>query len=223
MLADTPDAATPITFEAEAEKPTRAPSRRKAPTRDAPAEAATEEPIDEPSEESEELEAVAEPEDAAVAAADSPEATEQPKKKRTRRGTRGGRGRKKPAITTAIGPAADEVAPDADGRKTPKIHVPSPELAAEPEPGVEHVAEEPEQSVDGRVDVDPADDQPKRKRSRRGTRGGRKRKKPAANGGTPEEAELAEVAVAVAEESPPEYVPMSEWIEDFDSRAPRPR
>jgi ribonuclease G len=223
MLADTPDAATPITFEAEAEKPTRAPSRRKAPTRDAPAEAATEEPIDEPSEESEELEAVAEPEDAAVAAADSPEATEQPKKKRTRRGTRGGRGRKKPAITTAIGPAADEVATDADGRKTPKIHVPSPELAAEPEPGVEHVAEEPEQSVDGRVDVDPADDQPKRKRSRRGTRGGRKRKKPAANGGTPEEAELAEVAVAVAEESPPEYVPMSEWIEDFDSRAPRPR
>ena len=48
MLADTPEAATPITFEAEAEKPTRAPSRRKAPTKDAPAEAATEDPIDEP-------------------------------------------------------------------------------------------------------------------------------------------------------------------------------
>ena len=46
-LADTPEAATPITFEAEAEKPTRAPSRRKAPTKEPVAEAAPEEPTDE--------------------------------------------------------------------------------------------------------------------------------------------------------------------------------
>ena len=96
------------------------------------------------------------------------------------------------------------------------------------------------------AEVEPAaDGQPKRKRSRRGTRGGRKRKKPATNGTAGEDAlteaiEDVAVAVAVAEpakavaepaktvdtpgaavdESPPaEYVPMSEWIEDFDSRS----
>ncbi len=63
------------------------------------------------------------------------------------------------------------------------------------EPAAEATAE-----VDGT-----ADGQPKRKRSRRGTRGGRKRKKPAANGGTPDEASRDRVEtgeVAVASESP---------------------
>ncbi len=81
---------------------------------------------------------------------------------------------------------------------------------------------------------------PKRKRSRRGSRGGRKRKKPAASGngdsaadgdddtpeadeGTPEGdvvASPSEAAVAVdgSDEGVPEYVPMSEWIDDFESR-----
>ncbi len=187
-LADTPQAATPITFEAEAEKPTRAPSRRKVSTKESVAEAAVEESVEETDDQPEELEAVAEPESAEVAEDEAAEAADAPpKKKRTRRGTRGGRGRKKPA-TTATSPATDEVAPETDGRKaTPRIHVPSPELAAEPEPEIEPAADvEPEQSVDGQADGDPvADGQPKRKRSRRGTRGGRKRKKPAANGGTP--------------------------------------
>ena len=216
-LADTPEAATPITFEAEAEKPTRAPSRRKASTKEPVAEAMPDESADEIAE------AIAEPEIHVGAEGEAAEAGEElPKKKRTRRGTRGGRGRKKPAAATATATAIeDEVAaPETDGRKTPRIHVPTPDLAVEAEPEPEAAAAEPE-SGEVRAELDAsADGQPKRKRSRRGSRGGRKRKKPAANGGTPEEA--AEVAVAIAEEPPPEYVPMSEWIEDFDSR-PRAR
>jgi ribonuclease G len=228
-LADTAEAPTPITFEAEAEKPTRAPSRRKTSTTEAVVEEApdelAEEPeeLAEPEEPEEKLDAVAEPEDTMVAEGDA--ADGQPKKKRTRRGTRGGRGRKKPAIAPSTD--AEVVAPESDGRKpTPRIHVPSPDLAVEQELVPEAEAEP---QADATVEVDgAANGPPKRKRSRRGTRGGRKRKKPAADGGTPEEAELAEstetadVAVAVAEEPPAEYVPMSEWIEDFDSR-PRTR
>jgi hypothetical protein len=85
-----------------------------------------------------------------------------------------------------------------------------------------------------------ADGQPKRKRSRRGARGGRKRRKPSANGdqielNTAEErvgigldgadpdsdGEPAAVAESVVDETVPEYVPMSEWIGDFDSRSRR--
>ena len=74
---------------------------------------------------------------------------------------------------------------------------------------------------------------PKRKRSRRGSRGGRKRRKPSANGSEetdadaelePEEAEPDEVVdgsplveSAVTPEAPG-YVPMSEWIDEFESR-----
>ena len=81
------------------------------------------------------------------------------------------------------------------------------ETAAETQPGVAEAAE----ANDGA---------PKRKRSRRGSRGGRKRKKPAAAGdgeaATEAEGDVAEVAV---HEGAPEYVPMSEWIDDFEARA----
>ena len=61
-----------------------------------------------------------------------------------------------------------------------------------------------------------ADGQPQRKRSRRGSRGGKKRRKPAANG----EPEAASADPAAGDgDQPEEYVPMSEWIEDFDSRS----
>ena len=231
-LADAPEAATPITFEAEAEKPTRAPSRKKTSAQEPHAEAAPEESEKERPEEPEapeELEAVAEPEAVAVPDADGPEAGEAPKKKRTRRGTRGGRGRKKPAAAAATAAAVEETKPESDGRKTtPRIHVPSPDLAVEakPEAETDPPGRPDEPPTEGTAEADgTVDGQPKRKRSRRGTRGGRKRKKPAANGGTADEAEpveAGEVAVAVAEEPPAEYVPMSEWIEDFDSR-PRAR
>ena len=84
------------------------------------------------------------------------------------------------------------------------------------------------------------DGAPKRKRSRRGSRGGRKRKKPVTSGNgdsaadgdedTPEADDVTpegdvvpspgEAAVAVdgSDEGVPEYVPMSEWIDDFESR-----
>jgi hypothetical protein len=86
------------------------------------------------------------------------------------------------------------------------------------------------------------DGQPKRKRSRRGSRGGRKRRKPSANGdqsghdtaeepgvvaideaGTSFESEPVTAAGAAPdmdtlEKDAPEYVPMSEWIGDFGQR-----
>ena len=64
---------------------------------------------------------------------------------------------------------------------------------------------------------------PKRKRSRRGSRGGKKRRKPSADGTQgPEPAPEAGTEPALAETGvateAPEYVPMSEWIDDFDGR-----
>jgi ribonuclease G len=151
---------TPITAEAEAEKPTRAP-RRKAAAEQAPAiekpkrrpkapaaEAVAEEPVEEQPVE-EQLE--------------EPAAEQKPKRK-TRRGSRGGRGRrKKTGVAAAASNGEAEAAPVAT------IHVPAPEL------GVEDGASTDDEAA-------PADGaQPvKKKRTRRGSRGGRnRRKKPA--------------------------------------------
>ena len=209
-----PDA-SPITFEAEAEKPTRAPRGKKEEIVD----------VDEAAPEEAEL---AEPEDDAAAVLEEEAATNgQPKKKRTRRGTRGGRSRKK------TGPAAvsedravEQPGVDTDGRQPPRIHVPPADLDAVMEPTdepVEVATESPpaetEDSVDGAT---------KRKRSRRGSRGGRKRRKPATVNGEETTADGEETPVdadeAPADKEPvvvadaPEYVPMSEWIDDFGSR-----
>ena len=159
-----------------------------------------------------------------------------PKKKRTRRGTRGGRGRKKPTATASEG-GADETPDDAGtGRPAqPRIHVPPADL----EVAAVAVDAPPDPiSPDGHDDQAPAvevalgpDGQPKRKRSRRGSRGGKKRRKPAAANGDAEgsvpdepaaeqpaaEAQLPEEAVVDGQ--PPAYVPMSEWIDDFDPRS----
>jgi hypothetical protein len=147
---------------------------------------------------------------------------EPPKKKRTRRGTRGGRARKKPATAVtpveSAGGAAETVGAP---KPAPRIHVPraEPVRAEKQEPAPEAaeadadaivVAEEPE--------VEPlADGAPKRKRTRRGTRGGRRRRKPSANGAPATTEETLE-PVAVEDAEPAEYVPMSEWIDDFESR-----
>jgi ribonuclease G len=167
-------AAGPITAESEAEKPTRAP-RKKAveepkaevekPAR-APRKKAVEEPKDEaekparaprkkapekPTAEAEQVEAVAEEPEAA-------EAPPKPKKK-TRRGSRGGRGRKKkPAAAAAEnGQAEQPVAAAAT------IHVPSPDLGKDGEA---------ESNADGEQPATP-----KKKRTRRGSRGGRNMRK----------------------------------------------
>ena len=222
-LADAAEGATPITFEAEAEKPTRAPTRRKATAQEVVTAAPSKEKTDSEFEAEIESDEADELEDAVAEAGDG-DGEERPQKKRTRRGTRGGRGRKK--LAAAAAPEGEAVVPEPAGRKpTPRIHVPVPEPAREPESELES---ERQAEVDSSADGDAAiDGQPKRKRSRRGTRGGRNRKKPATNGAA-DDAEATEnaeqetevaVGVAIAEESPAEYVPMSEWIEDFDSRS----
>ncbi|HJU47015.1 MAG TPA: Rne/Rng family ribonuclease, partial [Gaiellaceae bacterium] len=121
ILAGTVDAAAAITFESEAEKPTRAP-RRKAgeetvapePEAAAVAEPETPETPEEPEPEetgAEEVAVAAEGEEAATDGA-------APLKKRTRRGSRGGRKRKKkPAEAGAVAEAdggAVEAAAEAD-------------------------------------------------------------------------------------------------------------
>ncbi|MGI8478400.1 MAG: Rne/Rng family ribonuclease [Gaiellaceae bacterium] len=226
-LADSAEVSTPITFEAEAEKPTRAPSRKKAAAQEVAPTAPSETKVSE-AEADVELEAEVEDDEAdeleeGDALTEAGAGEEPPKKKRTRRCTRGGRGRKKPTAAGAIGEGDVVVQETAARKPTPKIHVPAAELPGEPEPETEP---DPElvAEVDPRADGDGVTEgEPKRKRSRRGTRGGRKRKKPAKNGmvGDAEttEAAGAGVAVAVIEEPPAEYVPMSEWIEDFDSRS----
>jgi ribonuclease G len=235
-LDDSAGPGSQITFEAAAEKPTRAPSRKK--VADGPAAAVEAEDLD-----VEDIE-LDEPEDAAAGSSEegATEAAEPPAKKRTRRGTRGGKGRKKPAA------AAATAAPGTDGeaaRSAPTIHVPPADLGVEPELRPEPLPAVDVDSSDAPAEPDAAsevaqDGLPKKKRTRRGTRGGRKRRKPSANGepaeaASPdsedegdthveqgrdpvEERPPAEEQSAAPAEEQPEYVPMSEWIDDFDSR-----
>jgi ribonuclease E len=161
-------------------------------------------------------------EDVTEAVADDgaePGADGHPKKKRTRRGTRGGRGRKKPETAVADDAAAADLADN--GRSAgPRIHVPPPDLeatadAGEPEPAVDVAAAKVDAAEAPAAESDaPA----KKKRSRRGSRGGRKRKKPATNGGDGAAAYgEPETAEPAGGDGVAEYVPMSEWIEDFDA------
>jgi len=256
---------SPITFEAEAERPTRALGRKK--TADESEVESTQE-----LEVEAELELEVEVEVSADAASD-PAVEEmpslelgdvqsdvqedgQPKKKRTRRGTRGGRGRPKSPATTATDEALEsgsstpkpKARPTAQPKPKPRIHVPPSESGSEQEPIAAVVAPpaESDAATEAGLDGDgAADGQPKRKRSRRGSRGGRKRRKPSANGdqataaaveesedvgphgsdpdvdGRPAEVRPRGSGPTPDESLPPKYVPMSEWIEDFDSR-PRP-
>ena len=226
LADDSAPIADPITFEAEAEKPTRA-SRAK---KEAPAavsetleaeETADAEPVEESLAEADDLEL---PEADEVGPAVGAEGT--PKKKRTRRGTRGGRGRKKPAAAAANADAdGGETSSPAEenGRPGPRIHVPPADLAT-PVDAIESETLEASDAEPGSSDTvgdgtETAEGPPKRKRARRGSRGGRKRKKPSvdADEETPTEPESERVEI-VAVEDAPEYVPMSEWIDDFDGR-----
>jgi ribonuclease G len=147
--------AAPITAESEAEKPTRAPRKKKVEAKPAAGR---------PVRESGPVEGVRgnrDEETADVEGTEEPVATEEepPKpKKKTRRGSRGGRGRKKKPAAAA---AENGQAEDAPAVAT--IHVPSPDLGQ-----ATHATADGEQP-------------PKKKRTRRGSRGGRnRRKKPAA-------------------------------------------
>jgi ribonuclease G len=176
----------PITAESEAEKPTRKPPAKKGKAQpDAVAE--TEEPQpeleleEEPEPEAEaDVEAVAEPEAPEPAAKAEPEAkAETPAKprKKTRRGSRGGRRRRKPAAAAAAAGAGNGAAPQEQGEdgQSPRIHLPDPQLGRE---------EDAEEAARVEAETEPAQDgaeQPKpKKKTRRGSRGGRnRRRKPA--------------------------------------------
>jgi len=121
-----------------------------------------------------------------------------PPKKKTRRGSRGGRGRKK-------APALE------DGQTTPE---PGPQPAPEqgqtpPEPVPEAAAEEEL----------PADEAPPKKRTRRGSRGGRGRKKPAA-AAVAAETNGAGEPEAVEPRRPTIHVPEPEAVGDNGDEAP---
>jgi ribonuclease G len=153
--------APPITAEELAEKPTRArrsrttkPKAEKA-AAEPVAERAVAEPVAEPETTGDE-----EPERDAEAVAE--DAAAPPKKKKTRRGSRGGRRRKKKPAA-AEQPTAEASANGEASEMPVLIHVPDPELGSTPAETA---------STNG--------EQPKRKKTRRGSRGGRRRKKPAA-------------------------------------------
>jgi ribonuclease G len=109
----------------------------------------------------EDAEAEEEPEAETSAPADGDQPVEKPKKK-TRRGSRGGRGRKKKTPAAAGAPTEGAAA---DGKPEAPV-----EVAAEPEAAAR----------DANGDA-PAEEKPKKK-TRRGSRGGRRRKKKPAEG-----------------------------------------
>jgi hypothetical protein len=70
--------------------------------------------------------------------------------------------------------------------------------------------------------------QPRKKRTRRGSRGGRRRKRASASDGGPTVADTGADGEPASPEGEadeaaraPAYVPMAEWIDDFDARAER--
>jgi ribonuclease G len=229
LISGGAEPATAITFESEAEKPTRAPGRRKTSDdlQDVLGEGETE------AETALEPDAALEPEaeiegedDAEPDAAESVDG-EPAVKKKTRRGSRGGRNRKKKPAEGANGAEPDTaVAADADAdeaveaaaadtepkRKAPRIHVPDfdRDEAATPKPRARTqtpVATEVPQEVDsvsenGAGAEDAVDGEPVKKKTRRGSRGGRNRKKkpPVAEAGE-NGAEAAEPEVAEAAEA----------------------
>jgi ribonuclease G len=198
--------AEPITFESEAEKPTRAPSRAKKPAElEVEETEQVEEPGEEPVEpEAGEVELDDEPEDEpeeAIEGETTSSADGAPVKKKTRRGSRGGRNRKKkPAGVAADDGAGPEEAvaavaesPDPAPMPTsPRIHVPDFELGGDEKPARKRSARKPvaveEDETAGPVaeavvvSSTEDGDAPVKKKTRRGSRGGRNRKKPAAAG-----------------------------------------
>ena len=176
----------PLTAEAEAEKPTRKPPARKGAdvqggTPDAEAdEDDLEVEADEPEEDEED--AVEVDEVVVVADVAVPEAPAEvdgdavaPVKKKTRRGSRGGKNRKKPAGTAATEPGEPEalLSPDAPvEEKKVTIHLPSDALGREDE--------EPAPEVAGETPSENGAPAVAKKKTRRGSRGGKNRRKPGA-------------------------------------------
>jgi ribonuclease G len=200
----------PLTAEGEAEKPTRKPPARKG--------AVVEKEPQTAEAEAEELEAVevSEPEGEPE---ETPEAEEAPKpKKKTRRGSRGGRNRKKKAATAEAAEAgAAEDSPETSRAAT--IHVPGEDLGR---PTAVETVEEP--VAEPEPEAEAAGEAPKpKKKTRRGSRGGRNRKKKPATASQNGAEAAAEAEGAAAAEEPAtdgefDYVPMSEWADELESK-----
>ncbi|MFZ0343155.1 MAG: Rne/Rng family ribonuclease, partial [Gaiellaceae bacterium] len=225
----------PLTAEGEAEKPTRKPPARKGAAVAKESELAAEEPVV-PEEPEAEAETETEPDGAETAeAAEAVEEAAQPKKK-TRRGSRGGRNRKK---TPAAAEGVEAGGAPAEAREPARgvtIHVPGEDLGrggkAKPEP--ETPAEPEPEATEEPTTAEAAEATPKpKKKTRRGSRGGRNRKKkPAAasqngdteNGDNQDGDETAAAVEAAPEAESPsengefEYVPMSEWGDELETR-----
>ena len=164
----------PLTAEAEAEKPTRAPRARKL------AEGEVAEAVELEVEEAAELEPEpGEAEPAEAEAAEAPAAAEgetTAARARSRRGTRGGRGRKRPVAAGAEAAAAEETEPQAG----PRIHVPARDLEVAEKAEAEVASEPTEPGTEATAEGE-AGTAPPKKKTRRGSRGGRGRsKRPAA-------------------------------------------
>jgi len=179
-------AVEPLTAEAEAEKPTRRPPARKE-TAAAEIEGESEPEADETVPDTETV-------------SDTEPATAAPKKK-TRRGSRGGRNRRKPAAAAA-GATTIHLPPDDLGEVAPAVEPESPAEAPEDEPPAENGAS------------------PRKRKTRRGSRGGKNRRKRAAaapsdNGSEPTPEPEPPADTSAAEEEVWDYVPMSEWGDEF--------
>ncbi|HKC77521.1 MAG TPA: ribonuclease E/G, partial [Gaiellaceae bacterium] len=238
LTRKTKEAPEPLTAEAEAEKPTRKPPVRKgagAVTAKEP-EPTTAEAEEATTEIEAEIEAETEVETEGEAPGETPDAQDASKpKKKTRRGSRGGRKRKKaPAVAAEAAEAeADANGASEDSSEPPRsvtIHVPGEDLGREDT--TESVAEsagEPEPEAAEEPTTAEAEEAPKpKKKTRRGSRGGRNRKKKTAaatQNGSEGAADIEKPAET--EDSPEpepsssngefEYVPMSEWADELDA------
>jgi ribonuclease G len=234
LLAPVEQADEPLTAEAEAEKPTRA---RRSTQRKPADEAAGVVEVDE----LEEPDQADEPDDAdaageVVEADEAPAAAggEEPVKKKTRRGSRGGKNRKKKTATAqgATQGSPESAEPVTGGAaELGEAVEPDDEPADEPdEPQSGPVIHVPDRELGTENGDAPA---PVKKKTRRGSRGGKNRRKtPAAAAGVaasaapaeaeppqafePEEDEQAEEQAPNGDENWG-YTPMSEWGLDGNS------
>jgi ribonuclease G len=225
----------PLTAEAEAEKPTRKPPARKgadAETATVDAGAETDELEDDEldddegelldeddteTDEPDELEAEASAAEVVAPAADGAA----PVKKKTRRGSRGGKNRKKPAGTAGAAAAKPAVG-EMPAPKRVTIHLPSDDLGRPGEKATEPEAK-PEAEATSEATVEAPSENgatattPAKKKTRRGSRGGKNRRKrvaatgPSANGAEPA---TGETEAAEPEAFEPEFSDEPDAIEE---------
>ena len=171
----------PLTAESEAEKPTRARRTSTRKTDEAESEVEVEaeaEAADEDEPESVEREVVE------VEVKLDPETGEPiPPKKRTRRGSRGGKNRRKRPVVAGEAPAAEAVSDDTEVQPEEVSDTEVSDTDAEEPVVVGPVIHVPERNL-GEADTDASDPSaPPKKRTRRGSRGGKnRRKKPVGEG-----------------------------------------